>query len=581
MDNEMAGLSALDPRVAAADKFIQDKKIPPDQVPAFLLSMGQDPRLAGLVMRFRKLKQATEAQKNAPQGQQTTAAQDIHSAYDNMKRQEVEQAVRERQRMSGLATVPAPTLARAGFAGGGIVAFAGDDGSLVQSNTPVADLSKLSQQDLEAMSKSQDTIMAQRAVSEMLRRTGYVDIGKKYAEAFRGGIEGTPLIRYDSRPLPSYMYDEQGNVKKAEGPRAGIAGVKETGLTRWVTPEMTNEWNQQAGTPEQRAQVKAEEEKATRKKVSDEGIPYAGIGTYGGPRGRGGPRKPLGATVEEEKPKKGEEFVAAKVPGVSSKQEKVKEIGDYEDELAKIYKARGIGKAGEEYRQYLTQEQEKAKKGMGVDKNLALAQAGFAAMQAASQPGGTFGGALGTFGTKYASDLAALRQREQAMNREMRDAQYRLAQADEAQAQGRIRDAMGLRKDAQASAQRAAEHRDTINMQGAVLASQERRFQVQQANALAIAEARNAATIQDANARLFAARNTALRNLAADQQYQDAINVMSEAGKKSGKEAKAEYDKAKATALAIRSEYLSDIEDAMKGKKDKFGDMVAVGDEEE
>ena len=47
----ISGLSALDPRVAATEKFISEKKIPTEQVPAFLLSMGADPRLAGLVLR--------------------------------------------------------------------------------------------------------------------------------------------------------------------------------------------------------------------------------------------------------------------------------------------------------------------------------------------------------------------------------------------------------------------------------------------------------------------------------------------------------------------------------------------------
>jgi hypothetical protein len=40
------GLTALDPRVAAVEKFIQDKQVPSQQVPEFLMSMGADPRLA-------------------------------------------------------------------------------------------------------------------------------------------------------------------------------------------------------------------------------------------------------------------------------------------------------------------------------------------------------------------------------------------------------------------------------------------------------------------------------------------------------------------------------------------------------
>jgi hypothetical protein len=117
----MHGISSLDPRIAATEKFIQEKKIPPDQVENFLLSMGADPRLASLVFKYRKV---TEAAKNAQQGPPPTASvnQKISDQY--------------RQMQQGLAAMPAPAIANAPMqggitgqpmpqmAGGGIIAFA-------------------------------------------------------------------------------------------------------------------------------------------------------------------------------------------------------------------------------------------------------------------------------------------------------------------------------------------------------------------------------------------------------------------------------------------------------------------------
>lgn len=70
----MAGLSSLDPMVASAEKAIE--KMPPDKAVEFLLSKGVNPRLAGLVMKNRVLKQAAQKQAQPPQ---RTVADDIDS----------------------------------------------------------------------------------------------------------------------------------------------------------------------------------------------------------------------------------------------------------------------------------------------------------------------------------------------------------------------------------------------------------------------------------------------------------------------------------------------------------------------
>lgn len=122
MANEMQGISALDPRVAATDQFISEKQIPPDQVPAFLMQMGADPRMVGLVFKYQRLKDAAAKQQGpAPT---STVAQDVDQQYAQMQ--------------GGLGSLPAPVMENAQFqggiapdqeappqtmAGGGIVAF--------------------------------------------------------------------------------------------------------------------------------------------------------------------------------------------------------------------------------------------------------------------------------------------------------------------------------------------------------------------------------------------------------------------------------------------------------------------------
>ena len=123
MAYETQGISALDPRVAATEKFINENNIPPEQVPDFLMQMGADPKLAGLVFKYRRLQSAAGQQQNQPPA--STVAQDVDQQYAQMQ--------------GGVASLPAPVMENAqfqggiappqeeappqGMAGGGIVAF--------------------------------------------------------------------------------------------------------------------------------------------------------------------------------------------------------------------------------------------------------------------------------------------------------------------------------------------------------------------------------------------------------------------------------------------------------------------------
>jgi hypothetical protein len=122
MAYEMEGITALDPRVAATEQFISEKQISPEQVPDFLMQMGADPKMVGLVFKYQRLKDAAAKQQGpAPT---STVAQDVDQQYAQLQ--------------SGLGSLPAPVMENAQFqggiapdqeappqmmAGGGIVAF--------------------------------------------------------------------------------------------------------------------------------------------------------------------------------------------------------------------------------------------------------------------------------------------------------------------------------------------------------------------------------------------------------------------------------------------------------------------------
>jgi hypothetical protein len=142
MAREMYGITALDPKVAATEKFIQDQKIPPDKVEDFLLSMGADPKLASLVFKYRRVQEAAKKQQSQPPT--ASVDQEVSNQYAQLKQQE---------RMGqGVAGMAAPNLAAAPMqggitgqpmkqmAGGGIVAF--DRGGDVPHWDTIADDAK-------------------------------------------------------------------------------------------------------------------------------------------------------------------------------------------------------------------------------------------------------------------------------------------------------------------------------------------------------------------------------------------------------------------------------------------------------
>ena len=116
----------------------------------------------------------------------------------------------------------------------------------------------------------------------------------------------------------------------------------------------------------------------------------------------------------------------------------VEQMPTDEEQIAtakKMYGALGLGSAAKEANLYADKEELKMQKDEKLDKNLALADAGFKMAMAASQGGATFLGAAGFGGSALAQGLMKAKERQDADERSVEDLKIKAA---EAQDQGNI-----------------------------------------------------------------------------------------------------------------------------------------------
>jgi hypothetical protein len=115
----------LNPFVGQVQKFLDEKKIPDDQVVPFLMSMGYR-GLAGAVASRMRLEKASEGLKALQQGQNQPAPPNVMQENEQ-KAQQVQQQVQ--QAMAGQRPQMPPQQAQPpGMAGGGIVVFSNGGG---------------------------------------------------------------------------------------------------------------------------------------------------------------------------------------------------------------------------------------------------------------------------------------------------------------------------------------------------------------------------------------------------------------------------------------------------------------------
>lgn len=144
--------------------------------------------------------------------------------------------------------------------------------------------------------------------------------------------------------------------------------------------------------------------------------------------------------------------------------------GRYE-ELAGLQEKLGIGKAGREYSEYLSSEEKNLAKQFGKDRSLALAEMGFKIAAAASRPGATLMGAMAEGMISGTDALKSLNREMRESQRNMREAQFKLAAADEARKSGNIQLAVELESQAKKMAAEERRHQQTISVDYARIAA--------------------------------------------------------------------------------------------------------------
>ena len=237
--------------MASLQQAVQ-KGMPPDQAVQYVKSMatqGVAP-LADLYAMMNQFQRLKQQQVQPPQTPPT-----IRDQLNIMDQQQQMQGIQRMQAPPpagqpmdrGLGAIDAGRMQYPQFAGGGIVAF--QDGGFGEE----IDFTKMSVEQLRTLASDENRDIAKAAYQEFLRRTGYTapqEYLSRYVDLVKQGFPKGGAFTYDPRPLPSYMYDEQGNVRKGEI-AAGIGGLKEVPSSRTMVRQLSPE------TPERFAQAQA------------------------------------------------------------------------------------------------------------------------------------------------------------------------------------------------------------------------------------------------------------------------------------------------------------------------------------
>ena len=401
---EISGLSALDPRVAATEKFISDKNIPAEQVPAFLMSMGADPRLAGLVLRYQRLKSAGAQGEAKPP--QSTVAQDIEAQQQGIAAPMAPPPNRDQ----GVGSLPAPVMDRAKFAGGGIVAF--QDGGDAGMKAEVARILKKS-----PMMRTPEEIA-------LLRRAGVATEQRKQGEGVTAANEyiNSPFIR-EAFGSP-YASDEE--IAAGGGAAMNERILRNLGANQ-VVPGATTPVNPAASAVAATGQQPPSKGPSARRGPRGQGDFFTLAGTEGDPNIR---RPSAGG-------------VSAGTGGVN---EGLKILRDQVDALKNAkpedrearYRAAGIEDMTPKQLAKIEERISKLSGDKKRDAYMALAQAGFKMAAAASKPGASLLGAFGEGASEGAKMMSDVNKEYRALQNDLEDKVLAIQRYQQERKEGKI-----------------------------------------------------------------------------------------------------------------------------------------------
>lgn len=413
--------------MASLQQAIQ-KGMPPDQAIQYVKSMatqGVAPLadLYAMMNQFQRLKQQPVQPPQTPP-----------TIRDQLNMAEQQQAMMQQ----GVASLPAPTMEQAQFAGGGIVAFSG-------GGTPY---------DVEGIYERGKTGdgFDPRKLSIFAERANAEDLARLYALSLSQGDVDTAsrLEPYLNRKGVSGSQLNEIRRKTAQG----IASVQEANRTAQREAETQQFLTGRVAPPPS---------------VAPPAAPPAASSVPPAPSAPPAPPAPPSALAAP--PRRPAGLAAVARPAAPSttqsaqKEPTREEMEDTEFRRIQDFRRReGLGAAREEMRQFLSEENKRLAEQFGRDKMLAFAEAGFKMAAAASRPGATFLGALSEGAISGTQALRGLNKEMDANRRGLREATLKLRQAEELEKEGDFKTAMQIAQQARTEMFERQKHADAMNM---------------------------------------------------------------------------------------------------------------------
>lgn len=395
--------------MASLQQAIQ-KGMPPDQAVQYVKSMatqGVAPLtdLYAMLNQFQRLKQ-----------QPVQAPQTPPTIRDQLNMMEQQQAMMQQ----GVASLPAPVMDQAQFAGGGIVAF--QDGGEVN---PISYMQRLIR---EALARG-DTETAEEIRASL---EDYTSLGRNIP---------LPDINLPTRSNLADLREErfrqqQGMAPAAAAPSPTAPARPRLGGEATGSAVMFPGGNTPAPTAERPAPPRDDTTPRVPAPPRDTVAP---------------PAAPRTAAVEKERTLA--ELRAEELAGREA-----------------YRKEKGIGSADRELLSFLSDENNRLAEQFGRDKMFAFAEAGFKMAAAASRPGATFLGALSEGAISGTQALQGLQREMDANRRGLKEAMLKLRKADELEQMGDYDKAGVLAQQARTELFERKKHADSMNMDARRLA---------------------------------------------------------------------------------------------------------------
>lgn len=139
-------------------------------------------------------------------------------------------------------------------------------------------------------------------------------------------------------------------------------------------------------------------------------------------------------------------------PAQESVEQRIAEAEKGADAIQRWRQSKGLGKAREEMRTFLSDEEKRLEKQYGEDRRLAFAEMGFRIAQAGSQPGATFLGALSEGAISGTQAIRGINKEIAENRRLLRQSMLKLKEAEELEKEGDFKTAYNMRADAEKSA---------------------------------------------------------------------------------------------------------------------------------